>query len=395
MAPPELPVVVAVLANATSPYHEHFLRRLAEELSGIEVHALFAYEATFQPWSVALPPGLPVRYFSAEGERASAPSWRHALRDFRKGGRILRHLEASRASAVICQGYNDLAFLRVLLGCGRRRIPVFLRSDSNAADDERNPRWKRAVKAAVLRPLLRRADGVMPAGRAGAAYFERYGVGAERQFLVPYESDVGAIRAVDPNAVRVFAEREGFPADRRRLLFCARLSPVKRPDLALEAFAAIAGRRLEWDLVFAGDGPLRAGLESSVPEALRGRVRWLGFRDVAEVRLAFHACDLLLLPSDLEPWALVVTEALASGLAVVASDVVGAAFDLVTPGENGAIFRRGDIGDLERAVLEATDPERIDRLKAASAGILDRWRRDANPVEGVRAALRAAGIVRA
>jgi glycosyltransferase involved in cell wall biosynthesis len=379
-APPR--PILAVLANAASPYQAYFLRRLAGELEGVEVHALFARATPFQPWTVEADARVVERSFG-DVERG--------LADYRKGGRILDYMAARGVGAVICQGYDQPAFVRVLVGCVRRGIPIFLRGDSNVADDDQSPRWKRAIKGALLRPLLRRLTGVMPMGEAGLAYFRRYGVDASRAWLVPVEPDYDAIRSVDPADARAFRERHALPHDRRRLLFCARMAPVKRPDLAVGAFASIALRRPEWDLVLAGDGPLRAGLEAAVPEALRPRIRWMGFLDVREMRLLYASCDVLVLPSDREPWALVVNEAMAAGLAIVASDTVGAGKDLVEPGVNGEVFRRGDASDLERALLSATDAESLPRLRAAAGAVLDGWRRRADPIEGVRAALLSAG----
>ena len=62
-----------------------------------------------------------------------------------------------------------------------------------------------------------------------------------------------------------------------------------------------------------------------MPEALRSRVVWTGFLDHGEPAFVYHSADVLVLPSDREPWALVIQEAMAAGLTVVASDVVGAA----------------------------------------------------------------------
>jgi glycosyltransferase involved in cell wall biosynthesis len=97
-------------------------------------------------------------------------------------------------------------------------------------------------------------------------------------------------------------------------------------------------------------------------------------------------------PSDYEPWGVVVTEAVAAGLAVAASDVVGAAADVVEDGVNGRIFRRGEAGHLTACLLDLTDPRNTDAAKAASRGVLARWRAEADPVEGLRRALASAGL---
>src|SRR5439155_19337196 len=126
----------------------------------------------------------------------------------------------------------------------------------------------------------------------------------------------------------------------------------KRVVLLIDAFAAIASQRPEWDLLIVGDGALRNELQRRVPEPLRPRVVWTGFLDGPEPALAYHAADVLVLPSDHEPWALVVQEAMAAGLPVVASDVVGAAYELVTDGVSGKVFPAGDCSALQKALEE-------------------------------------------
>jgi glycosyltransferase involved in cell wall biosynthesis len=177
-------------------------------------------------------------------------------------------------------------------------------------------------------------------------------------------------------------------------VYSGRLVPEKRVDLAIDAFACVAAQRPEWDLVIAGDGVLRAELEARVPAPLRPRVTWTGFlADPADVSAVYRLCDVLVLPSDYEPWALVVNEAAAAGLAVVSSSVVGAAHELVREGVNGALFPPGQVGAAAAALLSVTDPSRVDALRAGSARVLEAWRKQGDPVEGLRAALRHCGVL--
>jgi glycosyltransferase involved in cell wall biosynthesis len=102
----------------------------------------------------------------------------------------------------------------------------------------------------------------------------------------------------------------------------------------------------------------------------------------------------LVLPSDYEPWALVIIEAAAAGLAILRSDVVGAAAELVRDGRNGRVFPPGDLDALVSAMRDVTHPDRIDAMKAASAEVLLEWQMRGDPVNGVRHALQRAGVLR-
>ena len=76
-----------------------------------------------------------------------------------------------------------------------------------------------------------------------------------------------------------------------------------------------------------------------------------------------HA-DVFVLPSVYEPHGIVVHEAMAAGTPVIASDVCGAAYDLVDAGVNGEIFRSGDAEDLRAKLLAVLgDAERARQLR--------------------------------
>ncbi|WP_411085825.1 glycosyltransferase [Streptomyces sp. 061-3] len=103
------------------------------------------------------------------------------------------------------------------------------------------------------------------------------------------------------------------------LLMCSRLSVEKRPGRALDALAVLNGLGVHATLVVAGDGPLRAGLESRA-RAERLPVEFLGHvRDRERVADLQAAADLCLAPGPAETFGLSALEALACGTPVVAS----------------------------------------------------------------------------
>ncbi|MGC5003155.1 glycosyltransferase [Streptomyces sp. DT203] len=103
------------------------------------------------------------------------------------------------------------------------------------------------------------------------------------------------------------------------LLMCSRLSVEKRPGRALDALAVLDGLGVRATLVVAGDGPLRAGLESRA-RAERLAVEFLGHvRDRERVADLQAAADLCLAPGPAETFGLSALEALACGTPVVAS----------------------------------------------------------------------------
>jgi len=171
----------------------------------------------------------------------------------------------------------------------------------------------------------------------------KYGADPKRIYRVPYWPDFDAFTSYNDVALERLQRKFGLDRDRRYIMYSGRLVPEKRVDLLIDAFVAIAAERPDWDLLIVGHGPLSDELRRRVPEALRRRVVWTGFLEGTENVLAFHAADMLVLPSDQEPWALVVQEAMAAGLVVVASNIVGAAHELVEDRVSGRIFAAGNL----------------------------------------------------
>src|SRR5439155_16692891 len=114
-------------------------------------------------------------------------------------------------------------------------------------------------------------------------------------------------------------------------------------------------------LIFAGEGPLRSQMESEAASlGVASRVRFLGFVNQSQLPAVYASADLMVLPSDYEPFAVVVNEAMCCGCPVIASDHVGAARDLVAPVRPEFVFRTGDTKALAQLLRTAfANPEEL------------------------------------
>ncbi len=386
---------LAIIANSITPYRLHLHRRIVREVPQIRLLSVFTHEASNSPWTLEADAEISPAMFGSGDPSEGQARLQNALREWRKGGRITRWLGEHDVRAVIVGGYNDPGRLRIIRWCRRAGIPVFLWGDSNIHGDTVLG-IRAAAKRLALGHVIGWCDGVMPCGSLGARYFQKYGAAADRIFLMPYEPDYELVRRIDAAAIARVCRRFGLDRSRRRIVYSGRLVGIKRVDLLLDAFSRIAADRPGWDLLVIGGGELMAQLRARVPERQGGdRITWAGFiDDQATVSALYRASDLLVLPSDREPWALVINEAAAAGLAIVASDVVGSAAELVRDGVNGRVFRRGDLEALVQCLAEVTSsPHRVDGMKAASEQVLEDWRRCADPVAGLRRALLFVNVI--
>jgi glycosyltransferase involved in cell wall biosynthesis len=194
----------------------------------------------------------------------------------------------------------------------------------------------------------------------------------------------------------VAAARERAGASERDFLalFVGRLVREKGVEVLVDAWRR-AGLGERAVLAFAGDGPLRARVEAAGDD-----VRLLGRLPRAELPALYAAADTLVLPSIrtatfLEPWGLVVNEAMHQGTPIVASDAVGAvAGGLVEDGRNGLIAPQGDAEALAaRLRAVGANTELRARLGRAAREDVGRFTYAAW-VEGMRKAMRAVGTSR-
>jgi glycosyltransferase involved in cell wall biosynthesis len=132
----------------------------------------------------------------------------------------------------------------------------------------------------------------------------------------------------------------------------------------VEAFGRMRGTA---SLVLVGDGPDRALVRRLVAcSPARERITEIGFVDHAAVPAVLASLDVLVLPSDYEEMGSVLTEAMAAGLPVVASDVGGIP-EVVRHGETGLLVPPGDVDALAAALdLLVGDPALRGRLAAGA-----------------------------
>lgn len=376
---------IAIVSDEPTPYRLHVLGRIARELPQVALHSIFTHPQTSMPWKVRIDDGIrPVTF----PDCSLNDRWRVSPSSIPMFRRIVAYVLEKRIRFLVVLGYNDLTRLLLMRWARRKGIPLLLTGDSNVFNEGRHPFWLRIIKRIYVGHVVDLVAGLMPMGTCGRAYYRLYSDHNKPTFLFPYEPDYDKLTACAAPVREAFLARYALDPLRHRLLYSGRLVDVKRVDLLLDAFERIAEYRPDWDLAIAGDGPLREALQGRVPPRLRDRVKWLGFLQFDDVVACYHCCDALVLPSEREPWALVINEAVATGLPIVVTDVVGAAVELVRQGINGFMVPPRNVDALLGALKEITTPDRNRSMREAAPAVLHQWRTAADPVNGVRLALK-------
>ena len=306
---------------------------------------------------------------------------------------MIDYFHENNIRVAIINGYKFISYWRLMNYCARQGIPFFVNQDSYIRSEPQLSALQSFIKRQWYAWWLKRAAGVFSMGTYGDEFFVKYGADPKRLYRVPYWPEYDAFTDCDKDRLERFRNKFGLSQQRRYVMFSGRLVSAKRVDLLIDAFADLAGASPEWDLLIVGDGVLRDRLLQRVPQELRDRVRWTGFLEGAELTIAYRAADVLVLPSDVEPWALVVQEAMAAGMAVITSDVVGASRELIVDGVSGRIFPKGDRQALRQSLEDVTRPDRLEIYKHNANEALRRYRSELDPVAEVRRAFVDAKIL--
>jgi len=342
-----MPDRVALLTNMIPPYHKPLYRLLAKQFSEFRLFISTPMEEN-RPWlpewqglDVVVQKGFTLR------RRWNHPRFGEALA-LHLPTDTYQQLASFQPNAIISAEMG----LRTLLAClYTRRHPgcrLLIWSEVTSITEQGRGRLRQILR----RFIAHRADGYLALGSGGVRYIQSLGVTREKIFQLAYSTSLEPFLAIP---------LERAPAAARRLLYSGQL--VERKGLVpfLKALAnwarAYPDRAVEFSLI--GDGPLRGAL-SALPLPDNVKLLFIGTLQYHQLPDVYAASGIFVLPTLADTWAVVVNEALASGLPVLGSTHSQAVEEMVSDGENGWIFSPDKEGEMDSAVnraLSATDSE--------------------------------------
>jgi glycogen(starch) synthase len=338
-----------------------------EVLTQLLAHRLIATGHTVEVWTIRHPPQLPavdaidgitVRRFSlplpvAEIGKAVrfGPDAVGALRDIGRATRAFSpdvlHVQCFSANGIYASAISLLL-----------RIPLVVSLQGETVMDDHDI-YERSMSLRVgLRAGLRVAHTVTACSQFvlnDAVY--RFGLAPGTGVVVPNGVELrDAVPATE------------LPLPFQRFVFAlGRAVEKKGFDLLIEAFARIANQHADVGLVIGGDGAAWEGLVRRARElGMADRVALPGMLSRSQVVWAMHHAVLFVLPSRVEPFGIVVLEALEAGQPVVVSSRGGAS-EIVRDGNEGLVVDPLDPAALASAISRLLDDSSL-RKRLSAAG---------------------------
>jgi sugar transferase (PEP-CTERM/EpsH1 system associated) len=231
--------------------------------------------------------------------------------------------------------------------------------------------WHRRVRARLLwRLAARAADRFFCVSADIAATLKAAGIPPTKLAVMPNGI---APAEVDRTEVERARRSLGWSEDARIVGTVGRLSPIKRQDLLVRAFALLHRTRPEARLLIVGDGPEAGALRQlSTALGIAEAVHFAGYHQRPELYL--RLMDVFALSSDSEGMPMALLEAWAAGVPVVSTNVGGIP-ELIEEGRTGLLVGPGNDEALAAALKELlADPARARALgEAGRAEVVKRF----------------------
>jgi glycosyltransferase involved in cell wall biosynthesis len=288
---------------------------------------------------------------------------------------VWSEIAGGKYDAVVLHGYSYAVNVLALLAAKVHGVPVLMRSETHLGLHRAT--WRRRLRDLVLGVGYRFIDGFLAIGTLNRSYYRALGVPERRIFDVPYAVDNDrfiASATVSRGARDETRRRYGLPLDTPVVLYASKLMPRKHPADMIRAIVSLRAKHIDASLLFVGAGEMEGELSLLARSFGLSNVIFAGFVNQTELPRIYAAADIFVLPSENEPWGLVVNEVMCAGLPVIVSEEVGCAADLVRSGENGYLVKTGDVPALASALemlLQNQDERR--RMGAASLDIIRGW----------------------
>ena len=393
--PAKRPIRLAYLVSHPIHYQVPFLRVVARD-PNIEMTVFFQSDLSLRSvvdpgfgteivWNMDMVSGYRHEFLPAIGSVDQLGF----LRPWTCG--LWRRLYAGGFDALWVHGYYPLHNQMAMIVGRLLGMRVFVRDEVTLISKPRGP-IRRLLKRLFFAGLNAVCHGFTTVGTLNAAYYRENGIPDHRMFLMPYAVDndrfraaAAAARTQRPSLRQELGLEDGVPI----VLYASKLQNHKHADVLLAAYAEIAdepGLGLPY-LIIVGEGELRGRLEAEIARLKLSRVRMLGFKGQDELPDYYAMADIFVLPSSREPWGLVVNEAMNCGPALIVTDRVGSAADLVRDGVNGLIVKAKDVNDMTEALRRLlADPEATRAMGQAGLEMIRDWNFAAD-LRGLRQAL--------
>jgi glycosyltransferase involved in cell wall biosynthesis len=254
----------------------------------------------------------------------------------------------------------------------KNKLPILFRGDSILLSKPSG--LKDILRTIYLRWVYKHIDYALYVGSNNKAYFKKYGLKDAQLIFAPHAVDNGRFMIPYFDEATNLRAKLNIAEDAIVILYAGKFDPVKNLELLLAAFIKLNHKNTH--LLLAGNGAVESKLKRTATNSIvADKIHFLDFVNQSLMPALYQSADLFCLPSISETWGLGVNEAMACGKAILVSDKVGCATDLVEPSVNGYIHKASSSTDLydKLYLLLSKNKQELSRMGQRSAQIIENW----------------------
>ncbi|MFP4008730.1 MAG: glycosyltransferase family 4 protein [Spirulinaceae cyanobacterium] len=345
---------VAWLLTHRIQYFVNLLDEL-QQRDNVEVLAVYAHETqSFRDrgfglninWDNREKTGFAEKLLPDSAQRTYGPFLNSRSREL---GKVLKEWQPD---FIYLNGYTHAISVQGWWWAKTHDVPFAIRCDGDTLTEK--VAWKSAIRRKLVSVITGDAYRVTHQGRENKKFWQENGARSEQLIWTPCVSDseVFRVKAFENEAEKQ-AFRQAHEVGENDVVFVVsgKLIPRKRPADAIKAIAQ--NRDLPLRLWILGSGELEAELKALATQLqVSDKIYWWGFRNQSEIPKILQGADVLLHPSQADPWPYSILDGAISGLALLLSDKTGSYPDWMADPPAGKAFACGDIDDLSRCLQE-------------------------------------------
>ena len=376
---------IAYFVSHPIQYQAPLLRKISEEC-GFDLHVFFLSDLSTGSyldtgfgqsieWDIPLTSG-----YSHEFLESTFLNGDFSLKNPKvKLRSVFKAIRKESWDAVWIHGYGNMALLAVLVLARLKGLPYFYRADSTLLCSSPS-----TAKDLFLSSLVKNAQALLWSSTDNLEYYKHYGAKESQLFFMPLAVDNEAFQ-------KQLKPKKSVTNAPVKFLFASKFVSRKKADLLLHAFANLPDEfRSRATLTLAGSGPLQHQLEEqTVNLQLENNISFVGFVNQQQMPTLLCEHDVFVLPSVMEPFGLIVNEAMNLSKPVIVTDQVGCARDLVEHGLNGWVAKADDVASMTSVLLSALESSaNLEDMGKQSLKRINQWGFNQN-VEGLSQAVDA------
>lgn len=262
--------------------------------------------------------------------------------------RVKKTLSALSPNIIIAMEYNPTA-VQAMCWCKRNSVPYISWTDGTL-HSERNinkiQRWTRHY-------IIKNANAFIASSTKSQEAQIAYGAEKSRCYISYLTVDI------DDYITNAGDKKK------ERILFVGRLVPLKGVELLISALSKVT---YDYEMIIVGTGPEKENLERQCRELnIYDRVCFVGYKNREELKELYQSSSIFILPTKDDCFALVVLEAMCSGMPIICSQYADGIYDLIEDGKQGYIINPYDAGTFADKINELLKNRNLSKAMGEAA----------------------------